>query len=199
MSECPSPLLGKGVSLSHGDNFYSLQKTKPRNVSGWTVYYYIRLGQSSPKYPPEIEKKNPLYIQIYRSGIRESRESKVCHSYKNYLKEGQQLPFQASVPSLSSKFSVSLHLFFSEQSFLLFTTPILRVVLVVHIGTAPAYKYPPSDTMSATDKVTNSSNCWICPHSHISPEDPCLLGLPTFFRDPMGLTDKYVVFSSTTQ
>ena len=53
--------------------------------------------------------------------------------------------------------------------------------------------------MSATDKVTNSSYCFICPHSHISPEDPCLLGLPTSFRDLMGLTAKYVVFLFTTQ
>ena len=73
MSECPSPLLGKGVSLSHGDNFYSFQKTKPRNVSVWTMYYYIRLGQSSPKYPPEIEKKKIYIYIIPRSGIRESQ------------------------------------------------------------------------------------------------------------------------------
>lgn len=103
MPECPSPLLGKGVSLSHGDNFYSPWKPKPRNVSGWTMYYYIRHGQFSPKYPPEIEKY--IYIYTYRSPDLElgnPRESKVCHSNKNYLKEGNGPLRTTSLPGISA-------------------------------------------------------------------------------------------------
>ena len=195
MPECPSPLLGKGVSLSLGDNFYSPQKPKPRNVSGCTMYYYIRHGQFSPKYPPEIGRKKKKSPDLE---LGNPRESKVCHACKDYLKEGYQLPFQTSVPSLSSKLYVSLHLFLPWSHFSFFSTPTRRVILAVHVGTAPAYRRPPFDTMSAADKVANSSDCWICLHSHVTPEDSCLLGLPTSFRDLMGLTAKHVVFSFTT-
>ena len=142
-----------------------------------------KLGKK--KKSPDLELGNP-------------RESKVCHSYKNYLKEGFQLPFQTSVPSLSSKLYVSLHLFFPRSQFSFFSTPTRRAILAVHVSTAPAYRRPPSDTMRAADKVANSSDCWICPHSHVTLEDSCLLGLPTSFRDLMGLTAKRVAFSFTT-
>ena len=102
------------------------------------------------------------------------------------------------MPSLSSKLYVSLHLFFPRSQFSFFSTPTRRAILAVHVSTAPAYRRPPSDTMRAADKVANSSDCWICPHSHVTLEDSCLLGLPTSFRDLMGLTAKRVAFSFTT-
>lgn len=116
MSECPSPLLGKGVSLSHGDNFYSLQKTKPRNVSGWTVYYYIRLGQSSPKYPPEIEKKKIL--SIYRSTDLElgnPGKAKFATPIKITLRKASNFPSRHQCPPCPAN-SLFLYTFSSQSS-----------------------------------------------------------------------------------
>ena len=151
----------------------------------------------SAKYSPQIKKtKNLTDPQVWDQGT--PGKTKFVTPVKITLKEANNFPSRHQYPPFPVN-SPFLSSFASHEIMSPLTTPILMVFLVIHTGTAPPYKYPLSDTINAIAKVTNSSDCWICPHSCTSPKDLRLLGLPASLKDMVALTAKYSGFSSTTQ
>ena len=103
------------------------------------------MNSPAPSMPPEIEKLTDPQVQD--PGI--PGKAKFVTPVKITLKEANNFPSRHPYPPLSlCSFVISP-----------LTTPTLTVLLAVHTSIAPAYKHPPSDTMNAIAKVTNSSDC----------------------------------------